>query len=168
LLIANLPMTMNAPKNSIDGNCPKCQGHEWKLAKFLVMTGTTTVNSESDGGGFGLSAGLGRGHGGVGVNYQGVNLTTTGTHKSAAAIAYGPPDVPAEIGDVSSLLNECSHLALVASEEIKKIDEFATAKEGIRPGFLSGAGSDTQLKGYERKHAEICTRLRAEGVRIFV
>ncbi len=132
---------MKEPKVSINDNCPSCNSSDWKLAKMLVLGGITNINYESSGGGFGVSAG----RGGVGVNYQGVDLSTTGTQTVAIADEYAPPMPPNEYINKDSWIKKCSDSLKNSAETILKIDEFAKNIESVKPGFFSLSNKSSSL-----------------------
>lgn len=132
---------MKTPLKSHTDNCPTCSCAEWKFAKFLVLEGSTLVNTESSGGGFGGSAGIGQGQGGVGINYQGVDLKTTGTHISALVAQHLPPEPPPNYNKKQELLDECAKRLKDAAHKIKKVDEFAKNNASLAPGIFGNADS---------------------------
>lgn len=123
---------MIEPKVSDDGRCPSCASDDWKLAKVIVSSGTTIIETESEGGGWGVSAG----RGGVGVNYQGMNLDTKGTLKTADVDKYAAPQMPDSYNDKLSILHDCQKQISEARSGITKVDAFALNRESIKPGFF--------------------------------
>lgn len=124
--------------------CPKCfEKSEWKRPKVIVMEGTTIVDTKSAGGGMGAVAGVGRGQGGISVVYQGVTLSTVGTHTSSMAVAYFPPDEPAEYVNREKWTSAAKNAVSRAAEIVESIERMC--EEGKPLGFFSNTDSDIQV-----------------------
>lgn len=112
---------------------------------MLVLAGVTQIDTESKGGGFGVGIGLGSGQSGVGVNYQGIDLSTTGTHSVAMAIEYSPPTPPDEYANKEHWIKECYSNLKDSAKIIMKMDEFAQNADKIKPGIFNMFSSDSSL-----------------------
>jgi len=123
---------MIIPNVSNDGRCTSCASDDWKLAKVIVSSGTTIVDTESDGGGFGVSAG----RGGLGLNYQGMNLDTKGTLKTADVDKYSAPQMPPNYNEKLSILQDCHKQISEARGGILKADAYASNRLAVKPGFF--------------------------------
>lgn len=127
---------MNNLTVSQDGCCPSCTSDNWKLAKVIVASGTSVVDTESDGGGWGA----GVGSGGVGVNYQGVNLDTKGTFTTTEAAKFADlePQMPDCYNKKSSLISNCTNAMIKSQEGIEKVDRLALKLDTIKPHMFGG------------------------------
>lgn len=131
--------SMKDPKVSINGCCPACSSDDWVLTKMIALAGTTRVETTSSGGGFGVNVGAVKAGSGVGINYQGANFDTEGTHISGLALEYQPPAPPKDLDKKDHYLERCDFYRKCASDNIKKIDEFAGTKEKILPATFGGS-----------------------------
>lgn len=137
---------MKEPIESFDGSCPSCSSDDWKLARVIVSSGTTIVESESEGGGWGVGVQQG---GGFGLNYQGVNLDTKGTFTTVDAAIYAAPQLPDQYDKKHSLLQSRKDQLSSATNCMQKLHDFASRLDSVTPGFCSPDFFETRRNAYD-------------------